>query len=304
MKRIFLKLTLASTLMIYTLAGYAAGGIAHMYIAKELIPLLPDAKARNLILDNMDAYLVGANYPDTGYLKGTDYGEDSHWEPFISTYIAYLRDNYAYPEQQNPKLVAFLLGIASHSLSDIVFHWTLLDWITLEDFSGNREKAHTDSELGIDVMLTIEQNQWLVRPKVWWVPVKDLVAIYHRMGKDQYTAQQIIWGNSVYSTVGIGERIIAPAAYLPLKFEMPWTAKNYLTTPLGGMSDTEQLTALYVENVWERVTGKTTSILATTSHSAEQHATPDYIQNAVTTLEKNPATVSVNALPDGSVEIN
>lgn len=254
------NLILCLSCLIYSIPGYSAGGITHMFIAKEIIPLLPDPKARNVILDNMDAYLVGANYPDTGYVGGTQYGEDSHWEPFVSAYIAYLRENYTYPEQQNPKLVAFLLGIASHSLSDMVFHWTLLEVIIAKDFAGNRGKAHTTSELGIDVMLLMEKNQWLVRPGTWWVPVNDLVSIYHRMGKDQYTAQQIVYGNSVYSLAGIGERAIAAEAYLPMKSEMPWTANNYLTTPQGGMAVTEQKTAVYVENVWERIIGKTHTV--------------------------------------------
>lgn len=237
---------------------YACGGITHMYIATELIPQLTDSNLRNLIQDNMDAYLVGSNYPDTGYVSGAGYGEDSHWEPFIMAYIAYLRENYTYPEQQNPKLVAFLLGIASHSISDIIFHGTLLNQITAMDFNGDRDKAHPESEYGIDIMITVEKNQWLNRPSTWWVPVNDLVAIYQKMGKS-YTANQIIWGNSVYSLAGIGERAGALADYPVEELKMPWTAKNYYTAPQGGILMTENLTALYVQSVWKRILGNTNS---------------------------------------------
>lgn len=235
---------------------YACGGITHMLIATELVSQLQDTNLQNLIKNNMDAYLVGSNYPDTGYVTGATYGEDSHWEPFILAYIAYLRENYAHPEQQNPKLVAFLLGIASHSMSDIIFHGMLLNQIIAKDFNGHREGAHFESEYGIDVIITVEKSQWFNYPSDWWVPVNDLVAIYQKMGKS-YTADEINWGNSAYSLAGISERTDALADYPIEKLKMPWTYQNYYTAPQGGIIMTEHLTALYVQSIWKRLLGLT-----------------------------------------------
>src|SRR3990167_4275216 len=102
-----------------TVSSYsnALNSITHMFIAKEIVPQLSNKELQQLLLNNMDAYLVGSNYPDTGYIKGTHYGQDSHSEHFINVFIHYLHERYSYPEQQNPKLVAFLLGCATHTMS-------------------------------------------------------------------------------------------------------------------------------------------------------------------------------------------
>ena len=74
--------------------AHAGGGITHMFLAEESIQLLPDAKLRQLLLNNLDAYRVGAYYPDSGYVKGNTYGEDSHWDPFIFTFADYVKETY------------------------------------------------------------------------------------------------------------------------------------------------------------------------------------------------------------------
>lgn len=231
----------------------ACGGITHMLIAKESVAFMSDAALRNIILDNMDAYLVGSNYPDSGYVDGAHYGEDSHWEPFISAFINYLHTQYVYPDQQNPKLVAFMLGCATHVQSDIIFHGLFLGKLTEEDFHGDRKAAHTAMDNGLDLLINIERNQWITHPLEWWVPVNDLVAIYHDMGKDQYTAKEILWGNDVYSKVGIAERVISPDTYAYIRWRMPWMSANYYSSPNGGVVVTELTVANYTENVWHRL---------------------------------------------------
>ncbi len=42
-----------------------------------------------------------------------------------------------------------------------------------------------------------------------WVPVRDLLEVYHRMGSDQYTEQEIIEGNTAIFFAGYGERLIS-----------------------------------------------------------------------------------------------
>ena len=121
-------------MLCFSLTAYAGGGITHMYIAKESIKLVSDTKLRHLLLDNLDAYLVGANYPDSGFVAGTHYGEDSHWDPFIFTFTDYIKETYRHPEIENPKLVAFLFGCATHSVSDIILHWTFCHALQKQGF--------------------------------------------------------------------------------------------------------------------------------------------------------------------------
>ena len=283
--------------------GFAAGSIAHMLIAKESIALLPDAKLRSLLTDNMDAYLVGSNYPDSGYVDGARYGEDSHWDPYISAFIDHLKEKYPYPADQNPKVVAFMLGCATHVKADIVFHWTFINKAAQEDFHGDWDVAHEFADRGLDLVMLTEQNQWLVRPLLWWVPVSDLVDVYHKMGKDEYTSAEIVWGNSVMSLAGIGERIIAPASYSYYKWKMPWTANHYYDDSYGGILMNEKLVAEYVENVWERLNGKATSVAKLEGKKYTETMSPA-LQKVAAELRSGSSHAKVTTQQDGSAKID
>ncbi|MBV9575208.1 MAG: zinc dependent phospholipase C family protein, partial [Gammaproteobacteria bacterium] len=144
--------------------AFAGGGITHMFIAQQTIAQLPDAKLRNLLLNNMDAYLVGAYYPDSGYIQGTGYGEDSHWDPFIFAFTDYIKEKYPNAIEQNPRLVAFLFGCAAHRESDEIIHWTFYNVSKDKDFNGDWSKAHAYSDIGIDFLLDIDKYQWITQP--------------------------------------------------------------------------------------------------------------------------------------------
>lgn len=231
---------------------YGAGSITHMFIAEETAMTLPDKQLKNLILNNMDAYLVGSNFPDTGYIQGTSYGLDSHLEIFINTFITYLHEQYSFPEQQNPKLVAFLLGCATHQTVDQLFHGVFINKISAEDFKGDWQKAHRASERNLDFLINIDKNQWLVRPHIWWIPLHDLLAVYRKMGKKQYSMQEVLWGNAVYSLNGINERVLSIAGYFYAQRETPWLAKHYYDSPQG-LLFAEQLSSNYLLEVWHHI---------------------------------------------------
>ena len=283
-------------------AAFAGGGITHMYIAQKAMRAIPDNHLRNLLLDNIDAYLAGAYYPDSGYVKGASYGEDSHWDPFIYTFADYLKEEYPDPSIQNPKLVAFLLGCAAHRVSDEIIHWTFYRASAKEDFKGDWEGAHQNGDVGIDAFLNIDQDQWLSNPTTWWVPVKDLLQVYHRMGKDQYKAEEIIWGNSAIFVAGFGERFVSPPLYLYYKWEMPWTYAHYTDWPAGGILADTQKVVEYQMNLWSRLQNGSTPLLTVTHpknttdniNSASLH----FAENA---LASKAVTVSVQKQSDGSV---
>lgn len=284
---------------------YAGGGITHMFLAREAITKLPDPALRNLLLDNIDAYLVGAYYPDSGYIKGNLYGEDSHWDPFIYAFADYLKEKYIDPVSQNPKLVAFLFGCAAHRVSDEIMHWTFYPIIKGKDFDGDADQAHSYGDTGIDLLLNVDKNQWFTQPSTWWVPVKDLVEIYHRMGKDNYTAQQIIWGNTVLIFAGYGERMISTPAYPILKWKMPWTATHYYDWPIGGIVPDEVSVAKYQTKLWQRLysKSKTHSATAKMAHPNAHYDASNPVTNlAQTAIESGAVTVKTKTNADGSIE--
>src|SRR5580692_7784230 len=116
--RNYLQVLIIGLIWCITSVGYASGGITHMFLAQDAIAKIPNAELRHLLINNLDAYLVGAYYPDSGYVGGNHYGEDSHRDSFIDTFTDYIKEKYPHPAMQNPKLVAFLFGCASHKISD------------------------------------------------------------------------------------------------------------------------------------------------------------------------------------------
>jgi hypothetical protein len=286
---------------------YAGGGITHMFIAQETIALLPDAKLRNLLLDNLDAYTVGAYYPDSGYVGDNRYGEDSHWDPFINAFANYIKEKYPDPIAQNPKLIAFLFGCASHRVSDEIIHWTFYPISTVKDFNGDASQAHKYGDFGIDILVNMDKNQWFTLPALWWVPVADLVAVYHRMGKDQYTADQIVKGNTALYFASYGERIISAPVYVYLRWKMPWTAAHYYDWPEGGIKMDERQVAAYQMRLWQQFNAKSTTKMATSTASIERVYGPvtDSPSIAFATSAINSGTVHIEAKSndDGSIEL-
>jgi|SRR5579885_4552 hypothetical protein len=307
MKKI-LSVFIVSILSAFFSCSYAGGGTTHMFIAQEAIAKLPDAKLRNLLIDNLDAYLVGAYYPDSGYVNGNTYGEDSHWDPFIFTFADYLKEKYTDPATQNPKLVAFLFGCAAHRMSDEIIHWTFYTASSKQDFSGDWDKAHTYGDPGIDLLLKMEKSSSLNRPATWWVPLSDLLQVYHRMGKDQYTAKEIEWGNSVIFFAGYGEDLIYIPAYPYLRWKMPWTANHYYDWPEGGIAMDVQKVAEYQANLWNRLTNQsTTAALAAikpdTSRMILSDSESSFARFAREALENGLVSITTKYNEDGSVEL-
>lgn len=231
-------------LTLISFGAHASGGITHMYIAKESINKITDPLLRQVLNNHLDAYLVGAYYPDSGYIQGASYGEISHWDPFINAFKDYLKTHYRHPLKENPKLAAFLFGCAAHRVTDEIMHWTFYPIVAEHDFKNDTKKAHNACDMGIDLLLTVDYNLWGISPRQWWVPVNDLIAVYKQMGKT-VTANEINWGNQIISMAGDSERLIASASYPFLTWQMPWTVKHYYYFVPGGILHNIDQVAIY-----------------------------------------------------------
>ncbi|HEX2549337.1 MAG TPA: zinc dependent phospholipase C family protein [Gammaproteobacteria bacterium] len=226
---------------------FAGGGLTHMFIAEESIAQISNPILQHILQNNFDSYLVGAYYPDSGYVKGTHYGEDSHWDKFIYTFAEYIKDTY--PNLSNPRLIAFLFGCAAHRESDEIMHWTFYPEVAKYDFDGDYQKAHQLADPGIDILLNVEH--FIRTPHTWWIPVKDLVEVYHRMHKDEYTEQEIRLGTSVIHAANKMEKHMGRNSYHSFIKKMPWTATHYYDWIEGGILMDIQKVANYQNQLWE-----------------------------------------------------
>ncbi|MFZ2314504.1 MAG: zinc dependent phospholipase C family protein [Gammaproteobacteria bacterium] len=297
------KILITCLLWLWIANVYAGGGMTHMLLAQETIKQLSSAELRHLLQDNMDAYLVGAYYPDSGYIAENSYGEDSHWDPFIHAFADYIKETYPDPAIQQPKLLAFLFGCAAHRVSDEILHHVFFNVMKDKDFHGDYDKAHQYGDVGIDLLINIEKNQWLTHPHTWWVPINDLLAVYQRMGLTQYTKQEITWGNTVIYLAGYGERLISPIVYPYLKWKMPWTAKHYEDWAESGLIANEQKVADYQMRLWLYLKGQGEKPTGITRHYTESTANTAGIQFALKALKRHTLKVVTVANGDGSIEL-
>jgi hypothetical protein len=119
------------------------------------------------------------------------------------------------------------------------------------EFAGDYAKAHRYGDPGIDILLEMEHVTMDFHSNVWWIPVDDLLNVYHRMGKDNYTEQEITWGTSVIHAANTAEKKASPALYRPLFKKIPWTTSHYYDWPNGGVLMNIEKVADYQNHLWQ-----------------------------------------------------
>ncbi|XP_052090301.1 phosphatidylinositol-glycan-specific phospholipase D-like [Mytilus californianus] len=149
---------------------------------------------QKLMNNHNDAFLAGSAFPDAFYsnlCKEGNYSqisEDTHWTPFITASVNYIRNKYQQPwNEATEKLVVFILGIMSHQVSDVVWHSLgieqgFIPTLAAVDFHGNYSVAHEAADLGGDVISVWDMEVFddLDPTQDWYVPTDDLFNIYQQ----------------------------------------------------------------------------------------------------------------------------
>uniref|UniRef100_A0A8V5G5L0 Phosphatidylinositol-glycan-specific phospholipase D n=1 Tax=Melopsittacus undulatus TaxID=13146 RepID=A0A8V5G5L0_MELUD len=161
--------------------------------------MTPKYYCKYLLLNHQDAFQAGSIYPDAFYpsicKSGIfhDVSEDTHWTPFLNASIHYIRRNYPHPwEVATEKLVAFLFGIASHMVADVSWHSLGIDQGFLKFGLLVFVCFFILPSSGGDVLSQFELD-FSYLALSWYVPVKDLAAIYKEFyGREIITESTII----------------------------------------------------------------------------------------------------------------
>jgi hypothetical protein len=198
-----MKKLLLAILATTCISAQAAGIITHNLFADKSVTPTTTPKMQEIIQQYSDDFLVGSDYPDTGYAFGATYGEDTHWAPFMNAFLRHLDDKGGI--ENNPRLAAFLFGIHSHNASDIIWHWGFISY-TADCSNRDWQKIHSLADTDLELAIASQNYKLFPSTPKWKVPVNDLVAIYQRMGKN-YTAEEIIHSNRIYHLATIAEHI-------------------------------------------------------------------------------------------------
>ncbi|KAM6350590.1 phosphatidylinositol-glycan-specific phospholipase D [Podargus strigoides] len=214
---------------------------------------------RQLLLNHQDAFQAGSIYPDAFYpsicKSGIfhDVSEDTHWSPFLSASIHYIRRNYPQPwEEATEKLVAFLFGIASHMVADVSWHSLGIDQGFLKamgeiDFHGSYSEAHSAGDFGGDVLSQFELDFSYLSSN-WYVPVKDLAAIYKEFyGREVITESTITDCTYLLFLELHGEKLAVAKLFPTYASKSPFLVEKFHEYFLGGVDDM----AFWTNNIFE-----------------------------------------------------
>ncbi len=113
--------------------------------------------------------------------------EAAHWQPFWQQAILNLHSKYENVTEsiQAKSVMAFLLGIISHDISDALWHSLgmkqgFIDAMKNHDFNGVYSVAHITADLGGDFALSRFVNQNNL--KSWSIPIEEVIDIYSNLG--------------------------------------------------------------------------------------------------------------------------
>lgn len=232
-----------------SLAVQAAGLTQHQFMAQLGNQLVIIDELQDILDANEDLVMIGGSFPDAGFACGNrGMAEAAHSPAFITEFVEYIKELYAYPFAGQEPLIAFMMGVSSHVAADPPYHQLFITESADQDFWGNYDLAHTFCDAGLDFLTIMDHHRWFELP-AFCVPVDDLLQVYDRMEQD-CTEFDIILGNTIIYIAGILERAVTPMVYLPLWLVMPWTAENYYSYPEGGLYNGSELSAAYYETTW------------------------------------------------------
>jgi hypothetical protein len=248
-------------------SAWAHGIWGHIHVTGWAITNLPPGELRDFFNDDavMNAALYGAAFTDSGYwpqagaiqAPARNYGEHSHWEPFVEDFIQWIRANDPPPwtDLESRQRVAFLMGVAAHGMQDELFDSTFLYHAEEKDTRG-QDNVDPASD---GFLMLAGVHRWVPTP---WYPTETLLELYEVLDDDRITADVIDAANDLMTLVyvndvsGIG---IATSNGNQYARDLPWTQAHNLDTNIPGSLRAEIIpTGRYLEAIWERLHGRWT----------------------------------------------
>uniref|UniRef100_A0A7M5TRF9 Phospholipase C/D domain-containing protein n=2 Tax=Clytia hemisphaerica TaxID=252671 RepID=A0A7M5TRF9_9CNID len=245
---------------------HTCGTSTHISIAHEAAtfyqgPLDAKVDYASLIQKHQDAFVAGNPYPDAMYPsvcfggKYHEVAEDTHWAPFLNATVNYIRRKYPQPwDEATEKLVAFTFGYISHQVADISWHSLagfkqgFIQAMANVNFHGVFDKAHTDADIGGDMLTQFDNSDDPIGSNTWYVPVDDLYEIYKEFyGGNQTIPKTVIELCSELLYIEyIAEKFAGAKIFKPFVKKSPFLLNQLDNYFLGGIHDM----AAWTSKIW------------------------------------------------------
>ncbi len=241
----------------------AAGITTHSWMATAAVDRVDVPALRALLRANIDQVYAGAQFPDSGYVPGTTFGEEAHWQRFHDAYADIIRAKpgcgpLTDPDGPCAAEIAHLMGAIAHGIGDQVWDWLFeprspdLDEYYLPPAFGPFA-GEGGQELQLDLVAIAIHGR--VNPKAPPLPSKpDLLAAFEAAGFEGATEAQLDLGQSVQVVIHSVMAQWAPIHIAALRQAMPYLSANLITEP-GGIDYAATAIASVWESMWGRLLG-------------------------------------------------
>ncbi|MBF0205981.1 MAG: zinc dependent phospholipase C family protein [Oligoflexia bacterium] len=232
--------TLTTLLTISIEESHASGMLLHILMCKNAIEKTSSPEIQHLLRGEMDAYLSGCIFPDSGYAAKEGYGEYTHWTPFLNKYldllltrcpITSINDN----DHKCKKNWAHFFGNLAHALADMNFDRHFLPEAAIHDFNNDHAKAHKFLDLQLEFVAANDYKKSITLPD-GYAPMPEIVETCKQAGIHT-EENKIKQGICIMKLAYAGIRISSPFLFRIEKRNAPWTTSNYFSAK-GGIDDT------------------------------------------------------------------
>jgi len=238
-------------------AALANGNVSHLWVSVWARDEVPAGDLQDLITrgDVEQMLHSGSNFPDGGYAVDDGYGEIAHWEPFQSAYLDWIVANYEPPwTDEAAQHIAFLMGMASHGMSDQVYDGTYLKRSAVYDSDAPGSSIGLDGST--DVAHTAEAGP--LDPPDHWVPDDLMAQLMLDQAGHQVDASTIADGQSLvaFSIYFVSEVSQDPDQVAEHLAAYPWACTHQMDPAVpGNPPATAPVVAVYWERLWGRLHG-------------------------------------------------
>jgi hypothetical protein len=255
----------------------AAGITTHAWMATAAVTRVDVPALRTLLEANLDQVYAGAQFPDSGYVPGTTFGEEAHWQRFHDAYADIIRGRtdcgpLTDPDGPCAPEIAHLMGAVAHGIGDQVWDWLfeprspdLDEYYLPAEFAPVADEG--GQELQLDLVAIAIHGR--VNPEAPVLPSKpDLLAAFEAAGFTGATEAQLDLGQTVQRIIHQAEAYWAPIHIAALRAAMPYLSANLVTEP-GGIDYAATAIAGVWESMWGRLLGSQPRTEVAVTHPAD-----------------------------------
>jgi MYXO-CTERM domain-containing protein len=236
--------------------AWANGNESHLWVSLWARDALPEGDLRSLLEAQDLALRNGSNFPDGGYAIDDGYGEIAHWEPFQSAYLDWIVAHHQPPWSDEAQAhIAFLMGMASHGMSDQTYDCAYLARSDVYDAGSPGTSIGRDG--ATDVALVAAAG--CAEPPSGWVPEELMAQLMLEQAEHEVEPDTIGDGNalvlfSMHIICGAAEDEELTAEYVAA---YPWAGAHQMDPDQpGNPPHTAPVVAAYWQALWAQLHGE------------------------------------------------